>query len=53
MDSTLEYGRFELEDAVTSVLVVGGPDEKWLLAANGQSIHIFDITMLAADPVST
>lgn len=50
--SSLEYGRYELDDAVTSVLAVGGPGEKWLLAANGQAIYIFDIALLASDPVS-
>lgn len=51
-DSSLDYGRYELDDAVTSALVVGGPGEKWLLAANGQTIYIFDIALLASDPVN-
>lgn len=47
----LDYGKFELEDGVTSVLQVGGKDEKWLLAGNGLALYIFDLDAFAADPV--
>lgn len=48
----LDYGKFELSDAVTSVLRVGGPEEKWLLVGNGLALYIFDLDAFAADPVS-
>lgn len=47
----LDYGKFEMEDARTSVLKVGGKDEKWLLVGNGLALHIFDLDIFAADPV--
>jgi len=51
VDGTMEYGKFDMDEAVTNVLVVGGQNEKWLLAANGPCIHLFEIDQFAADPV--